>query len=150
MAAPLPDVMWTLPREEAIQQEEYRTLFTELVHQLRSEMAEVPGFGVLQQMMVERVVYLYVWLRDLEARSEDDAQARALMGRNYKETLQLWVSMSEGLHKSSRSAVDREEIRNHVIKGVMTTINGVMDTMHPDVADGLRERFAEAFEVADF
>lgn len=145
MSNPLPANMWELPAE-AIENEQYRVLFTEISARLRSEMSEVPGFGVLQEMMVERIAFLYVWLRDREARGLD----ATLAGRNYKETMQLWVSMAASLHKDARTSVDREEIRAHIIKGVMVTLNGVMDTMHPDVADGLRERFAGAFENADF
>lgn len=144
MQQPLPDEMWTLP-EDTIRNEQYRLLFTEISTRLRSEMAEVPGFGVLQQMLIERIAFMYVWIRDAEASNDP-----RLAGRNYKETMQLWSTLAASLHKDSRSAVDREEIRNHIIKGVLGTINGVLDTMHVDVAEGLRDRFIEAFEGAEF
>jgi hypothetical protein len=39
-----------------------------------------------------------------------------------------------------------EEERRKILTEVTSTIQGVLSSMHPDVADGLRAKFAEAFE----
>lgn len=144
MLAPLPPEMWQIT-PEAIEDETLRTLYGEVLLHLREEIAEVPGFGVLQQMMVERIAFLYVWLRDQERQG-----LGALAGRNYKETLGLWMNMASTLHKDVRTSVDAEKIREHIVSAVSNAINGVFDTMHPDVADPLRASFADALEGADF
>lgn len=139
----LPTSFWALP-DGAVPNESLQLIYAELVKNLLKEFAEVPGFGVLEQMCIERACFLYVHIRGKEGAS-GFANDRA-----YKETLQLWTQMVQDLRKLKNLAVDVDALRDKILTNVGATIQNVLSSMHPDVADGLRQKFSSAFEEANF
>lgn len=142
----LPDDFWALP-EDAVS-EAKRQIYNTLVERMRDEFAEMPGYGVLEQMLIERVCYLYIHIKDKES-STIGTEGGFAHDRAYKETLQLWQSMAGDVRKAKTVVVDADQIRDVILQHVNETMQSVLDSFHPDVAAGLRVKFAEAFENAN-
>lgn len=146
----LPDDFWDL-RDGAIEDEGLRALHADVVRELRADAAATPGFGALEALMLERVAFLYIYIRDREAAAASGPMPHGFAhDRAYKETLQLWQGMAAGLQKQGAKSKDDAEVRQHVLDAVTRTISAVLDTFPPEEATALRERFALAFEDADF
>lgn len=141
MSSDLGTAFWALP-EGAVPDESLQLIYASLYKGLLDEFSDVPGFGVLEQMSIERACFLYVHIRGKEM-TNGFANDRA-----YKETLQLWTQMVVDLRKLKGAAVESDRIKDAILTTVDDTIQTVLNSMHPDVADGLRNKFADAFQEA--
>lgn len=140
----LPSQFWDL-NTALVTNEDMRVIYQTLVSGLRDELSDLPGYGIIDEMRIERTCYLYVYIRSKEAADSGFANDRA-----YKETMQLWDAMADKLSRHKLGTPDTEVIKGRILRGVSTAMNGALDKMHPDVAFNLRKTFADAFAAADF
>jgi hypothetical protein len=140
----LPSQFWDL-NTALVTDENMRVIYQTLVSSLRDELSDLPGYGVIYEMRIERTCYLYVYIRSKEATDTGFANDRA-----YKETMQLWDAMADKLSSHKIGAPDTEVIKGRILRGVSAAMNGALDKMHPDVAFNLRKTFADAFAAAEF
>lgn len=138
----LPALFWDPPETLS---DEMRVIADVLTTRMRAEAerAPAPFFETIQSMQIERLVMFYAWIRHTER-----TPGGFRYEKNHREAIQAWMTMASGLAGDVTKAVTADAVKSMVMETVASTINGVLDTMHPDVADGLRNRFAEAFAEA--
>lgn len=137
----LPSQFWNLPIT-VISNEDLRVIYHTLVSNLRSEFSDAPNYGTLDEMIIERTCFLYVYIRNKEASTAGFNNDRA-----YKETMQLWDSMADRLRKVRTSNMeDQAVVKARILRNVGETLESCLSQMHVDVAAGLRLTFADAFE----
>lgn len=141
--ANLPKEFWSQPAE-AIKDEGLRDLYTQVVEEMRAEIDGKPGFGMLEVMMVERVVYLYFRIRDKEAAGAEGFDH----DRNYKEINQLWSSMAANLQKNWLLAQDPEKVRQHTLDQVTEIVAVALLDFPEDVSVRVQEALVKEFAVA--
>lgn len=143
----LGDEMWTVV-EGSITSPAMQRLYTTLVTQIHGELTRTPGAGVIEAMIAERVVFVYVYLRDREARvGEEGGFAH---DRQHKEHNQLWHTMAVSLSKMSTAAKSDEQIRKHVLQEVVKHILAAIETFPKDSRMAIVERIEMAFADVDF
>ena len=156
----LSDSFWK-PAEGAFKNEGTLTLHTELVMFLREEFQQRPGLGVVEMMMVERTAFFYCWVRDREQSgigreghvlSPDEAQKGVgfVQERNYKEAIQLLTDMLARLQRASQDTSDAATIRAEAFKQFTRVMLATIETLRDDIQEEVRDRFAMAYEKADF
>lgn len=137
----LPDEFWNQP-EEAIADQGLRALYHTVVDQMKEELSEKPGFGTLETMMVERVVYLYFRIRDKEGAGAEGFDH----DRNYKEINQLWSTMAANLQKNWLIATDPEKVRQHVYDQVQEMVSMALLEFPAEVANRVNASLLKVFQ----
>lgn len=147
MPNPLPPHFWEAPPD--ITSSELLTLHAEILEKLRSEADQLPNLDTLQEMLIERVAALYIWIRQKEIDGGwKGGPATYSKEREYKDALKLFADLSGQLLKMASMENDALQMKEAILQVVTKQINAVLDTLHPEIADGLRSSFAEAFEAA--
>lgn len=122
-STPLPASMWTPP--DTILEESMRLLYSDLVRQVREEFSSIPGFGTLESMLIERVCFEYVSMRDDELRgapSSSTPTATNTRRKNHLEHVKLWTGLAAQLQRSVADAIDRDK----AIAAVYNTVAGAL------------------------
>lgn len=147
----LPDDFFT-PPAEAIHDPGLRTLYDVMVEEIKEEHSMTPGFGMLEAMLAERIVFIYIMIRDKERfpiGSENPEEAHGFAHeRNYKEILSTWVNMLAQLQGARARATDLDALKEHVLTDVRNRLKSAVATLPKDmqahVADSLQEAFSDA------
>lgn len=116
----IPSEFWDLPTFDnaAI----LKDVHTIVVDRLQ---AESPDADTLELMMMERVCFLYIYLRALEANSE------VKIDHAYRDALKLWVSMAADLRKTRLRAEETASIRMAIVSEVSRALKVAMKGMDP-------------------
>lgn len=150
----LPPDMWTLP-PETITSDHLKLLHAELADRLRHEAADTPGFGTVEAMMVERLVFTYISIRDREQHKigEKDKETGANKGfeheRNYKETVQMWMQMAQGFQAAKNKAVDEKKVKEHILTKIASVISQAIQELPVSIREPVQQQMAEAFKSAE-
>jgi hypothetical protein len=136
-------------------------LYDGVVDRLRTDAGIKPGFALLEDLMVERVAFLYIWIRDREAMGigldgdnklastdEPDKKIGFVHERNYRETLSMWWSMAHTLQGAQARTLQAQQVKEAVLKRVGKVIADTCDSMNVEVGQPLKEKFVEAFDQA--
>lgn len=143
----LPSSFWDAPQSLS---EEMKIIHAQLVAAMRAEFSDLPSYGTLDEMVIERACFLYVYIRTKEAGDATLGGTTKFMSeRYYKETMQLWNEMIRDLRKVKAGSIEEQVIQNRVLGRVNGVLTGVFDKMNPEVAERLKETFADAFDAAD-
>jgi hypothetical protein len=148
-------------REGAIRSESLRAVYREVVKRLRADAAARPSLGTIELVMVERVAFLYVWVRDREEQGigregsvENPTQAPGFVHeRTYRETLQMWFDMAAKLQSAFARAqpevedVNPADAREAVEAEVAKVVSEVAREMLPEAdAKAFTARIAERWD----
>jgi hypothetical protein len=145
-------------REEAIEDEGLREFYPKLVNIMRRDAAQRGIGGAVEMLMIERVAFEYVWMRDREAMgigvnglnpANPDEPPGYAHERSWRDTITQWYEMASRLQKAvSKEEPDPSFIRDQTLREVGVIVGQVCD-QYPDMADELKEKFAEAFDQAE-
>ncbi len=148
-----PAEFWAQP-QVIVRDEPLKLMYAELVARLKEEAEAIPGFGVVETMMMERVALLYCHIRQKEALADRPGRTESTNSgfahdRAYKETMALWFQMAGELRKVRGGlSADPEKVRAEVMGEVAERIRDVLQSM-PDIESALQlqTKFAEAFRA---
>lgn len=135
----LPPDFWTLAEAPVEGMESLQLIHAEIVSRLQ---AESPDADTLELMMVERVAFLYIYVRAKEAKK------LFAHDRAYKETLQLWTQMAADLRKQRQSERGVDEIKTEIIGSVSDAMKGALSSLPPQVRSEVSEKVLSALEAA--
>lgn len=132
----LPKEFWTQPGE-ALGDENLQLIYAEVCERLRAESGEA---DTLELMLIERIAFLYVHIRNKE---RDDSFAN---DRAYKETLQLWTGMAADLRKQRIASADFEAVKVQMLESIQTAILSASESLPPEYSKAFREQVLEEFQ----
>jgi pantoate kinase len=131
----LPDNFWSMNLSDTIVSTELQFLHAEIIARLK---LEAPDADVLEQMLMERVAFLYVFIRAKETKN------LFAHDRSYKETMQLWAGMAADLRKQRQTADALEVIKAQVVAEVAGAVDSALQTFDPAVRKQLRAGMSKA------
>lgn len=131
----LPSDFWKVGVKDNIISPELKFLHSEIVARLRDE---APEADTLELMTIERIAFLYVFIR---AKEEKQMFAH---DRAYKETVQLWAGMAATLRKERQQAETIEVIKMQVINEVKGAVDTALKTFDPAVRKQLKTEMGKA------
>jgi hypothetical protein len=146
-------------RPGIVQDKTFEGVYARIVHKLREEAAERPGFGMIEELMIERVAAGYVIIRDREARGigqegvnpEDPTKAPGFVHeRNYREIVATWYDMASRLQAAQAKAgvpiEGLDEIREDIEREIGEIVGAILDAQLPKAeAKSVKARLAEEF-----
>lgn len=130
-----PDGLFTLSAQ--IETAEMRQLYEEIVAQLRQEFDQVPTFGTLEQLVLERIAYGYVFMRDKELRNEHWDL------KSYKEFMRVWMDMVSRIQTAKNSAKDAERMREDLIATLGAVVRRGVSALPENVRSIVAANMAE-------
>lgn len=136
----IPDNFWNLSAFE--HEPELKHTHTMVVERLQ---LESPDADTLELMMMERVCFLYIYLRAGEKVSED---GKINFDRAYKDMMSLWVSMAADLRKQRLRAEETQGIRMSIISEVSRAIKEALKDVDPAVAKEVQTRLVTLVAVS--
>lgn len=119
----LPEGFWNLRSFE--DQSALQDIHTVLAERLQNES---PDADTLEIMMMERVCFLYIFMRAKEGDTPT-------FDRSYKEMMQLWVSMAADLRKVRLRAEETSSIRMAIVSEVSKALKVAMQDLDPAIAN---------------
>jgi len=129
--------LWEVP-ETFIDDEDLRTLHTDILRQLRREN---PQADTLELLLMERVATGFVYMRSREA--------SGLIGTNdYKTLTQLWITMAADLRKTRTHATDLAAVRDEVVRDFLSAFEDSLKGLDIDTQVIMRKRMAESLQSA--
>jgi hypothetical protein len=115
--------------------------------------AEAPDADTLELMLMERVCFLYVFMRAIEVpKTAGDAQTEQVadgkggavsaftFDKTYREMMSLWVSMASDLRKQRMRAEEEANIRLSVVTEVSRVIKDALKDVDPEIATQVQTR----------
>lgn len=97
--------------------------------------AEAPDADTLELMLMERVSFLYIFMRAKEASVED-----MTFDRTYKDMMSLWVSMAADLRKQRLRAEETSSIRMMIVGEVSKALKEALKDVDPIIANAVQTR----------
>jgi hypothetical protein len=98
---------------------------------------EAPDADTLELMLMERVSFLYIFMRAKEAES---ASATVEFDRTYKDMMTLWVSMATALRQQRLRAEEVASVRLAVVSEVSRAIKEALKDIDPSVGHQIQSR----------
>lgn len=115
--------------------------------------AEAPDADTLELMLMERVCFLYVFMRAIEmpkvindptsekvADGKGGAVSAFTFDRTYREMMSLWVSMASDLRKQRMRAEEEANIRLSVVTEVSRVLKDALKDVDPEIATQVQTR----------
>lgn len=130
-AEKLPDDFWNLGAFQSKQG--LKDIHTAVVQRLQMES---PDADTLELMMMERVCFLYIFMRASETPTED-AEGPSF-DRNYKDMMSLWVSMAADLRKQRLRLEETQGIRASIVGEVSRALKEALKGVDPQVAQAVQ------------
>lgn len=106
---------------------------------------ESPDADTLELMMMERVCFLYIFMRASEFSVEEDQ--RLSFDRNYKDMMSLWVSMAGDLRKQRLRAEETMSIRYQIVSEVSKALKVALKNVDPNVAKEVQTKLVTLVAV---
>lgn len=131
----LPSQFWGMNVQEGIVSTEFQFLHAQIVAQLKEE---APDADMLEMMLMERVAFLYVFIRAKETKN------LFAHDRAYKETMQLWAGMAADLRKQRMTADAMEVIKEQVVAQMKGALDQALQSFDPAVRKQLKQGMAKA------
>ncbi len=128
----LPSGFWSLGDFEG--QDGLKDIHAMLVQQLQHE---APDADVLELMMMERVAFLYVYMR---AKEQSNAAEVTQFTRAYKDMMTLWVSMASDLRKTRLRAEEAQSIRMSIVTEVGRALKEALKDVDPTISAKVQHR----------
>lgn len=106
---------------------------------------ESPDADTLELMMMERVCFLYIFMRASEFSVDEDK--RLAFDRNYKDMMSLWVSMAGDLRKQRLRAEETMSIRYQIVSEVSKALKVALKNVDPSVAKEVQSKLVTLVAV---
>jgi hypothetical protein len=142
-------------REEAIEDPGLRAIYPLLVRQMRHDAAQHGVSGAVEMLMIERVVFEYVWMRDRERLgvgvnginpNNPDEVPGFPHERSWRDTIAQWYDAAYKLQRAmAREEPDPGFVRDQALREAGVIISQVCDKFYGGDEE-MKERFAEAFD----
>lgn len=148
VAPDLPDAMFELPAviRDDEENRDLVTVYEVLLQRTRQELA-AHGCNTLDYMLLERDLQNFIVMKWRE-RMPAGPNARAVGGFEHstahKDFNLMWLTQHKEL-SGRLSAKSSDDVRNGIVGLVSEALNNVFTTMHPDVANPLRQRIGTEF-----
>lgn len=114
----LPEEFWSQDFEQLGVEPALQLIYAETCAELRREN---PDADTMELMMIERVAYLYVFIRHKETRPLTSKDGFA-HDRVHKETTQLWSQMMAELRKQRNRVEDQQFLRAQIVTAVKQAV----------------------------
>lgn len=138
-AGKIPKEFWNL--DAFAQKEDLKHIHEIVVQRLQ---IESPDADTLELMMMERVCFLYVYMRAGEVIDED---GKVAFDRAYKDMMSLWVSMAADLRKQRLRAEEMQSIRMTIVAEVSRALKVALKDVDPLVAKEVQLRLVNLVAV---
>jgi hypothetical protein len=102
---------------------------------------ESPDADTLELMMMERVCFLYIFMRAQEAQEVE-------FDRTYKDMMSLWVSMAADLRKTRLRAEEEQSIRMSIVSEVARAIKEAMKDVDPAISNAVQTKLVTLVAVS--
>lgn len=129
----IPSKFWNL--ESFTKNPELTEIHSAVVQRLQYES---PDADTLELMMMERVCFLYVFMRVTEASGEDGKEIE--FTRTYKEMMSLWVNMAADLRKQRLRAEETQSIRMTIVAEVSRALKEALKDVDPAVSHAVQSK----------
>lgn len=116
--------------------ETFRLMYSQLLQVFREEVRERDG-GALDYMIVERLAFMYVFLRMREADSE-------MTDRNRRELQKDWLELATSM-KKLWTAEDKENASENLLKKVNKAVLEVVKDLPANQSIQIQQALAESF-----
>lgn len=134
----LPEEFWVQNFDAMQVEPALQLVYHETCNLLRDEN---PNADTLELMMIERVAFLYVYLRHKETKS---AFAH---DRVHKETFQLWAGMAAELRKHRNRVEDQVFLRQQIIAAVKLAVHRSVEVLPEDQRMQFQARLLDELEM---
>lgn len=129
---------------ENVEDERLRTLYEVLVHRMRAEAKDLP-MNTVQQLLIERIAYNYIVMRQREADLENGFSTATAQ----KDFNTFWLSMTQEFNKmlvkaESMAGNERKQLLKEVQQLILQTVNSSVHD--PKTRSALLVNMASAFE----
>lgn len=104
---------------------------------------EAPDADTLELMLMERVSFLYVFMRASEVKQDSDLK----FDRTYKDMMALWVSMAADLRKQRLRAEETSSIRMTIVSEVSKALREALKDVDPVVANQVQTKLVTLVAV---
>ena len=122
----LPKDFWSLGDFEG--GEGLKDLHNALVQQLQ---VEAPDADTLELMMMERVCFLYIYMR---AKEQGNAAEVTNFTRAYKDMLSLWVGMAADLRKTRMRQEEMSSMRMAIVTEIGRVLKSALKDVDPAIS----------------
>lgn len=104
---------------------------------------ESPDADTLELMMMERVCFLYIFMRATEAVDDDELS----FDRTYKDMMSLWVSMAADLRKQRLRAEETQSIRMTIVTEVARALKEALKDVDPAISNAVQTKLVTLVAV---
>lgn len=127
-----------------VEDEQLRGLYEVLVARMRNEAAELP-MNTVQQLLIERIAYNYIVLRD----RENGSMGGFATASAQKDFNTFWLSMTQEFNRmlcktETMNGSDRKALLKEVQQLILSTVNASVND--PKTRSALLVNMASAFE----
>lgn len=122
----LPEGFWSLGQLDG--QEGLKDIHALLTMRMQSE---APDADILELMMMERVAFLYVYMRAKEASNSAEVTE---MTKAYKDMMTLWIAMAADLRKIRMRQEEMQNLRMSIVTEVGRALKEAMKGVDPSIA----------------
>lgn len=103
---------------------------------------ESPDADTLELMMMERVCFLYIFMRSNETKGEELS-----FDRTYKDMMGLWVSMAADLRKQRLRAEETQSIRMAIVTEVARALKEALKDVDPEISNAVQTKLVTLVAV---
>jgi hypothetical protein len=128
----------TVPRSEALEHfsQDIQPEYTRLLGHCEAEIAPVEGTDTVLEMLLERYVFTYCALRQMEKDWE------RLDTQRYNQLLGIWVKIGGELFRSYREVFEKGALKDIFIQKIMTIVTE--EVIDEETITRIRQRIAAA------
>lgn len=119
---------------------ELGALHSAIVSRLRQES---PDADTLELMMMERVCFLYLYMRFYESESG----TKLSMSREYKEILQTWIKFAADLRAMRMKAEEIQSVRLAIVSEVSSALKKALDGLDPHISAAVQTKLVSLVAV---
>lgn len=133
----IPKEFWNL--DAFSDKESLQDIHTLVVERLQ---LESPDADTLELMMMERVCFLYIFMRANELDGEELS-----FDRTYKDMMGLWVSMAADLRKQRLRAEETQSIRMSIVTEVARALKEALKDVDPAISNAVQTKLVTLVAV---
>jgi hypothetical protein len=136
----LPENFWSLDAFNG--KEHLKDLHAAVVDRLT---LEAPDADTLELMLMERVCFLYIFMRAKEI--EDESSETLQFDRTYKDMMTLWVSMATALRQQRLRAEEVASVRMAVVSEVSRALKEALKDLDPKIGFQIQSKIVSLVAV---
>jgi hypothetical protein len=103
---------------------------------------ESPDADTLELMMMERVCFLYIFMRAMETEGDELS-----FDRTYKDMMALWVGMAADLRKQRLRAEEESSIRMAIVSEISKALKIALKDVDPTIRDVVQTKLVTLVAV---